>query len=780
MTIDDDAMSLAPEYQGLGPATPRYPDYAPYHTVDFSAVDVPTPMMRDTILPRQSSTTSFGSHSNHLQPNQFSMPRTQETLSHRESNLNERALMSVAKKEPMKSTARVIPFSKNQNSAHSFSSFQAQAQPMETDHSHGSVENLAQSPEMSTSPIYMKAFSQIRTTTMAVTSTSGLRDSSTVRRMLSGMEPGSNMINVVDNDNMSTSSEKDTGIFDMEMNETKPNISTSKALVPSASPSKQFEIPELPPHFQAPSLTAHLQAALATRPRFPPPPPPKGKLPRNKSDTQLATLKARSEQNLPLAVRKSSTSKGLVGSSKRKGRLPRNMSDTSLVQMENDVGRGSRRGGIRQTAFFVQDIKPKIIRKNFSDTNLIAMGTVATVGFVARRPQPILPKSMLPVTPETVPKSMGRIAPAPVATPVTTVTTTAGGHFTTFMVNPQPPGDTDPRQVRLYMPRRTKASTSTTQALPMSTSSANIETSKQKVEVIKYQRGFTGTPDAGASSSSGVVKQRPVFQTLVQRSPATHEGTAAFPQNTGNIAMQSSTGPRSAVLPPPTTSGSADQSSSIANALAEVGLIAPLQGLNEQQLLALAQILQNRQGAPDHENAVAYLELLQQQLNILLMQQQQMLQNQSQPSISTNQEITSQQPTSQQPSNQQSTNQQPTNQQRTAQSPANQLSSNQRPTSQSPANQQPSPANVSTKRKSVPEQSTSAKPVTVSVGDVEMDVVPYQLTSMVNRFSRQASMSPESNKPTMEDLVNAAAQTPRLSTTSPNQVSDLLQLSLDS
>ena len=54
--------------------------------------------------------------------------------------------------------------------------------------------------------------------------------------------------------------------------------------------------------------------------------------------------------------------------------------------------------------------------------------------------------------------------------------------------------------------------------------------------------------------------------------------------------------------------------------------IAPLQGLSEQQLVSLAQILQGTSsGNTGQENTIAYLELLQQQLNVLLQQQQAML-----------------------------------------------------------------------------------------------------------------------------------------------------------
>ncbi|XP_065055082.1 uncharacterized protein LOC135683680 isoform X2 [Rhopilema esculentum] len=482
-----------------------------------------------------------------------------------------------------------------------------------------------------------------------------------------------------------------------------------KMLVNQTATTKVVEFAELPPQLQAPNLTAHLQAVMSTRSKNP-------SLPRNKSDTQLSSLEEKFVSPYTVrntTIRRESTVALATRTKRNVARLPRNMSDTNLVQMAKDSSKVLAR---RRLSSISVDSKPLILPKNFSDSNLCALGRGTH-----RRPQPILPKNLIaivPPAPARITSGISRVSFSQVDT-IVAQTTVSGGQFTTFMVSKQQPTSTNPVQVTLYMPKTTKAESVSATTEPPKASEQCIAP-PQRVEVIQYkghQLESQGKqlsvvlPSATVAPSLALSKtqqQTTSFQASFQQDLAqqrisvTNEGSGSKTQSqilsvTGNempltrpgfqpslimpmqsepvrsIAMTSVIQKTSTVQTPYniTTDIVGHSSKGISSTVQQVAplnntnmttvaavehkvpvviqdsdkteSIAPLQGLSEQQLVNLAQILQgSRTGAVEQETTIAYLEVLQKQLNALLVQQQEMLK--SQPPTSENNQISSANP----------------------------------------------------------------------------------------------------------------------------------------
>ena len=448
-----------------------------------------------------------------------------------------------------------------------------------------------------------------------------------------------------------------------------------KMLINQTATTKVVEYSELPPQLQAPNLTAHLQAVMSTRTKNP-------AMPRNKSDTQLHALHTRSltekfaSPSNPV-VRKDSGG-SLPARVKRANRLPRNMSDTNLAQMAKDSS--CRVYTRRRLSSISVDTKPLLLPKNFSDTNLAALSRG-----MPRRPQPILPKNLIAIVPPAQARTAGAITRVAITQVDTVVaqTTVSEAQFTTFMVNKQMPCSSEPVKVTLYMP---KGKQTAPVSMPLEPVASGIQstTFPQRVEVIQYP-GHT-PKNASVVSQASVVP--PFVNTPIQQTPipqhqsvATHQDSSVVSQrstyashsSTLATAVSSQIAPAFSVSPTPVVGADplsslvqkADESNcqSVAVKPQEAGLtpsniragaaldsstpaamnvdkaaepIAPLQGLSETQLVNLAQILQgSRSGNVGQETTIAYLEMLQKQLNTLLVQQQEILKVQNNDAVST-------------------------------------------------------------------------------------------------------------------------------------------------
>ena len=448
-----------------------------------------------------------------------------------------------------------------------------------------------------------------------------------------------------------------------------------KMLINQTATTKVVEYSELPPQLQAPNLTAHLQAVMSTRTKSP-------AMPRNKSDTQLHALHTRSltekfaSPSNPV-VRKDSGG-SLPARVKRANRLPRNMSDTNLAQMAKDSS--CRVYTRRRLSSISVDTKPLLLPKNFSDTNLAALARG-----MPRRPQPILPKNLIAIVPPAQARTAGAITRVAITQVDTVVAqaTVSEAQFTTFMVNKQMPCSSEPVKVTLYMP---KGKQTAPVSMPLEPVASDIQstTFPQRVEVIQYP----GNTPKNASVVSQAAVVPPFVNTPIQPTPtpqhqsvATHQDSSVVSQrstyathsSTLATAVSSQIAPAFSVSPTPVVRADplsslvqkADESDrqSVAVKPQEAGLtpsntqagaalesstpvamnvdkaaepIAPLQGLSETQLVNLAQILQgSRSGNVGQETTIAYLEMLQKQLNTLLVQQQEILKVQNNYAVST-------------------------------------------------------------------------------------------------------------------------------------------------
>eukprot|EP00794_Sanderia_malayensis_P014232 gene14232-15716_t len=463
---------------------------------------------------------------------------------------------------------------------------------------------------------------------------------------------------------------------------------------PNAAPnSRTLDFSELPPQLQAPNLTAHLQAVMSARPKVPP--SKSGAIPRNKSDTHLASLASKAEKagsHATTTVQNSSArregSTAIPARLKRGSKLPRNMSDTSLIQLAKDSTATTTKVAPRQRRLSSMslDTKTMILPKNFSDSNLCALA----VGGTKRPPQPILPKNLVAIAPSTQVKPPIGILPKVVSNAARTAPEgSSASQFSTFVVNKQQPCSAEPVQVKLYMPKTKQTILSTMANTGATQSSLGLGTTAllpQRVEVIQYQGptnqiGMIQRQDNGEVADPGITLQQQQQQKQQQHGSLafqTHSQSSAVIQsnqqrvtNSARIAyvapsstslsvrpQMNAVSNNSALAPVPNAepvklydsgvtqfasqnivaSTDASLNGSTLTAASNAGLggvrpinVAPLQGLSEQQLLTLAQVLQSSGGSgagAGHENTIAYLEMLQQQLNTLLMQQQAMLKGQ--------------------------------------------------------------------------------------------------------------------------------------------------------
>ena len=456
-------------------------------------------------------------------------------------------------------------------------------------------------------------------------------------------------------------------------------FSQRKMFVNQIATTKVVEYSELPPQLQAPNLTAHLQAVMSTRNA-------NAAMPRNKSDTQLSSLADKFASPQSLKVTKKEVSP-LVKSKGPNSTLPRNMSDSNLVQMAKDTCRVYTR---RRMASISVDSKPLILPRNFSDSNLCSLGRG-----LPRRPQPILPKSLIGIVPPSQSRGSSTI-PKVGASQVETIsgqTATVGtGQYSSFVVNKQRPSNPDPVQVTLYMPKGKK--TAQIPAVPKEdiTVSKQGNLPPQRVEVIQY-KGHTSAeqghkvvgivPAVAVAPTISNIGLQPssVLQRSLQSVP-THRDSVGTSQHTTNVIHHETlvaskepfhfTAPVTyqsrvphatvtdampvATLPIPSLlqrNRSSDVSNTIQNSGSNIGnvtlpalnvqgstaaptqipvvapgdekaeSIAPLQGLSDQQLVSLAHILRgSRSGDIGQETTIAFLEMLQKQLNTLLEQQQ--------------------------------------------------------------------------------------------------------------------------------------------------------------
>lgn len=442
-------------------------------------------------------------------------------------------------------------------------------------------------------------------------------------------------------------------------------ISQQKMLVSQIATTKVVEYSELPPQLQAPNLTAHLQAVMSTRNA-------NLGIPRNKSDTQLSSLadKFASPQSLKLQKKDASP---MARSKQRDSALPRNMSDTNLVQMAKDTCRVYTR---RRMSSISVDSKPLILPRNFSDSNLFALGRG-----MPRRPQPILPKQPIGIVPPTQPRvtvATSKIAISQVDAK-TSQTGACLGQLSSFVVNKQQPLNADPVKVTLYMPKNKK--TAQVSAIPKEVTESGVL--PQRVEVIQYQgqgSGSEGNKIIGLVPGVGVtptVSNQAPSQQYPMQSVVTHKDSGGTdmhttysvhnetftsssqkPSNRPSISSYRSQAVNSSIASSvsvasvsnsviqSSTSFDSDSSSNTGNTelpsvalqaslLPDIGRtnpegnskkaesVAPLQGLSDQQLVSLAQILRGSQsGDIGQETTIAYLEMLQKQLNTLLEQRQ--------------------------------------------------------------------------------------------------------------------------------------------------------------
>ncbi len=452
-----------------------------------------------------------------------------------------------------------------------------------------------------------------------------------------------------------------------------------KLIVSPNASARALEYSELPPQLQAPNLTAHLQAVMSARPK---PPANLGAIPRNKSDTHLASL-AKAEKTASYtsqiprkdgsqtnSIRRDSAPS--IPARLKRGKLPRNMSDTSLVQLAKDSTKVSSRR--RQSSVSI-DTRPIILPKNLSESNLFALAAGTS-----KRPQPILPKNLVAIAPSTQPKTVGILPKVSVSSAGSDANASAG-QFTTFVVNKQQPCNAEPVQVKLYMPKSKQIASNLPSANIKGTASASANVLPQRVEVIQYQGSnqvnITNRQDSETASSNTLKQNQPKAATLSHHAPSSSDfERSAFQKFTQSqsvsVANQGSASNRIAYVSPVasvsvgmrsntsllnvSTGNLASESqnqqtqftpvisnsfsmTSVANSTPSVVTqttvetkpvsVAPLQGLSEQQLVNLAQVLQGiGSGNLGNENTIAYLEMLQQQLNTLLLQQQAMLKSQ--------------------------------------------------------------------------------------------------------------------------------------------------------
>ena len=313
-------------------------------------------------------------------------------------------------------------------------------------------------------------------------------------------------------------------------------FSQRKMFVNQIATTKVVEYSELPPQLQAPNLTAHLQAVMSTRNANP-------AIPRNKSDTQLSLMadKFASPQSLKVAKKEVSP---LVKGKRQNNVLPRNMSDSNLVHMKKDTCRVYTR---RRMASISVDTKPLILPRNFSDSNLCSLGRG-----LPRRPQPILPKSLIGI----VPPSQSRVNNASTKAAISQVETTtrqlgtssasgtsgaSGSVHYKFGVNKQPPTSTDPVQVTLYMPKGKK--TAQVSAVPKENTAVSKHGNlpPQRVEVIQYKGpasseqgskivGIVPAVPVTPTASSMALQPSPSLQRPIQSVP-THRDSAVTNQH---------------------------------------------------------------------------------------------------------------------------------------------------------------------------------------------------------------------------------------------------------
>ena len=452
-------------------------------------------------------------------------------------------------------------------------------------------------------------------------------------------------------------------------------VSQRKMLVNQMATTKVVEYSELPPQLQAPNLTAHLQAVMSTRNVNP-------MIPRNKSDTQLSSLADTfaSPQNLKLSKRETSLARG-----RRVNRsLPRNRSDTNLVQMAKDTCTVYTRR--RLASFSVdtkplslprnfsdsnlcslgrsmprrpQPILPKnligivppqvrpsgaITKVAISQVDTISAQTSAAVSgqrtsFFVNKQQPTstdpvqvtlympkvkkanqlsvtpnedtavaLPSSTLPQRVEVIQykgqnsneqgnKTVGLVPAVAIAPTVNQVKT-------------KPPSGT---QLSVPSVATHKDIAGTTEQATYVIQHETLISSKEPLSVPPSCQ--SGTPHSSISSTIPVAGLS--VPSVIQKI-AGYDVRKSAQNPGGNIeasALPAVAAPTPTTEPPqvPIVAASSDNTESIA----------PLQGLSDQQLVSLAKILRgSRAGDIGQETTIAYLEMLQKQLNTLLEQQQ--------------------------------------------------------------------------------------------------------------------------------------------------------------
>ena len=455
-------------------------------------------------------------------------------------------------------------------------------------------------------------------------------------------------------------------------------FSQKKMFVNQIATTKVVEYSELPPQLQAPNLTAHLQAVMSTRTANP-------AMPRNKSDTQLSmmadkfalpqSLKVSRKELSPLVKGKHANSNlprnrsdsNLVQMSKDTCRvyarrrmasisvdtkpliIPRNFSDSSLCSL----GRGvSRRPQPILPKNLIGIVPPSQSRASGTAASKATSSQLETVAgpkvpgggqfssFLVNRQQPTstdpvqvtlyMPKSRKTAQVPGVPKDNIVVSKQSNLPPQRVEVIQYKGNSSTEQGN----------KIVGIVPAVAVAPTVTSAALPPSSTPRQFQsvpthrdstaTVGQHATYAAQHQTFATSKDLLNVATSASNQSQVSYTTLASAFPVTASSlSSVLHRSKGSDSVSSlqypGRNPESTMAPNiPAEASRAGLVQVPINlpADAKAESIAPLQGFSDQQLVSLAQILRgSRSGDIGQETTIAYLEMLQKQLNTLLEQQ---------------------------------------------------------------------------------------------------------------------------------------------------------------
>jgi len=455
-------------------------------------------------------------------------------------------------------------------------------------------------------------------------------------------------------------------------------FSQKKMFVNQIATTKVVEYSELPPQLQAPNLTAHLQAVMSTRTANP-------AMPRNKSDTQLSmmadkfalpqSLKVSRKELSPLVKGKQANSNlprnrsdsNLVQMSKDTCRVyarrrmasisvdtkplifPRNFSDSNLCSL----GRGvSRRPQPILPKNLIGIVPPSQSRASCTTVSKATSSQLDTVpgqkvpvggqfsSFLVNRQQPT---STDPVQVTLYMPKSRKTAQVP-AVPKDNITVSKQGNPPPQRVEViQYKGNSSAEQGSKavgIVPAVAVAPTVSSAALPPSSAPRQLQsvpTHRDNTATVGQHATYAAQHQTFATSKDLLNLAPPAsnhsqvsYTTLASAFPVTASPhSSVLHRSKGSDSLSSLQSPGKSTenitapnLPVGASNAGLAQVPINLPADAKAESIAPLQGFSDQQLVSLAQILRgSRSGDIGQETTIAYLEMLQKQLNTLLEQQ---------------------------------------------------------------------------------------------------------------------------------------------------------------